>query len=83
MHTCTCDLLRLPCPTVPHTPLPSRQGGDPLPALPLHPLRDGEKYYLVRLAGVFARRFGLPCMCPALLDKQVAPCMLPRAVHHV
>lgn len=24
------------------------QGGDPLPALPLHPLRDGEKYYLVR-----------------------------------
>lgn len=35
------------CPPVAPSPTPC-QGGDPLPALPLHPLRDGEKYYLVR-----------------------------------
>lgn len=31
------------CPARPPPP----QGGDPLPALPLHTIRNGEKYYLV------------------------------------
>ncbi len=35
------------------------QGGDPLPALPLHPLRLGEKYYLaVFLTGVYQEVMG-------------------------
>lgn len=35
------------------------RGGDPLPALPLHPLRDGEKYYLALfLTGVYQEMMG-------------------------
>ena len=41
----------------PSASLFAAQGGEPLPALPLHPLREGEKYYLALfLTGVYQVR---------------------------
>ena len=52
----------LPTPTHPLAccvPLPPSQGGEALPALPLHPLRLGEKYYLALfLTGVYQEVMG-------------------------
>lgn len=51
------------CPLLPPTPPrpcpPAPQGGEPLPALPLHPLRVGERYYLALfLTGVYQEVMG-------------------------